>query len=168
MGLKISTDINYRAKLWKYGKEPKEIMPELLKYSNVILGDLDTAFFMLGDKPEFIEYSNIDSLPDLYNRLFNSCPNLEKVANTLQYSVNAYHQRIGGIFYDGKKIHSAEVREVTPVVDRVGSGDAFMGVLLYGLISGPEDSQRTLNLAVAACCLKHSIPGDINLINLEE
>jgi 2-dehydro-3-deoxygluconokinase len=48
MGLTISTDLNYRAKLWTYGKQPKDVMPEMLKYSNVILGDIDTAYFMLG------------------------------------------------------------------------------------------------------------------------
>ncbi|MCM4154849.1 sugar kinase [Gramella sp. AN32] len=168
MGLTISADLNYRSKLWRYGKEPKKVMPELLKYSHVILGDLDTAFFMLGEKSVNPDYQNADSLPELYNRLFDRYPDLKLMATTLRYSVNASHQRIGGILYDGKKVHTAEVRDVAPVVDRVGSGDAFMGGLIYGLISAPEDTQRSLNLAVAACCLKHTIPGDINLINLTE
>jgi 2-dehydro-3-deoxygluconokinase len=168
MGLTISTDLNYRSKLWKYGKEPKEIMPDLLQYSDVILGDLDTAFFMLGENSLIPDYQTPDSLPELYDRVFEHCSNLKQMITCLRYSVNASHQRIGGILYDGEKIHTAEVRDVTPVIDRVGSGDAFMGGLVYGLISAPENKQHALDLAVAACCLKHTIPGDVNLSTLGE
>lgn len=58
LGIKVSADLNYRSKLWKYGKEPKDIMPELLKYSEVVLGDLDTLFFMTG-KPQIIKIQNL-------------------------------------------------------------------------------------------------------------
>ncbi len=168
LGLTISSDLNYRSKLWKYGYEPNQIMPELLKYSNVILGDLDTAFFMLGKEQVNPDYQNTESLPALYDELFKECPLLRTVATTLRYSVSASHQKIGGLLYNGKELLSAAVREVTPVVDRVGSGDAFMGALIYGLINLKGDEQKALNMAVAACCLKHTIPGDYNLATLEE
>ncbi|MCM4167283.1 5-dehydro-2-deoxygluconokinase [Arenibacter antarcticus] len=168
MGLTISSDLNYRSKLWKYGKEPKEVMPELLQYSHVILGDLDTAFFMTGKEKKEPDYQNTASLPTLYDDLFDSCPDLKFVATTLRYSVNASHQKIGGILYDGKTIYNAEIREVTPVVDRVGSGDAFMGGLIYSLLQDSQDKQQAINFAAAACCLKHTISGDFNLATLEE
>ncbi|MGB3605694.1 MAG: sugar kinase [Psychroserpens sp.] len=168
LGITISSDLNYRSKLWQYGKEPKEVMPELLKYSNIILGDIDTALFMLGKDNLNPNYQNEKSLPVLYDQLFTECPNLEIVATTLRYSVSASHQRIGGILYDGKTICSANIKEVTPVVDRVGSGDAFMGGLIYGLVNDSSNKQRALNIAVAACCLKHTISGDYNLITLAE
>ena len=168
MGLTISADLNYRSKLWKYGKHPNAVMPKLLKYSNVILGDLDTAFFMLGEKPCDPDYSDLKSLPELYNRLAGFCPHLNYTATSLRYSVSASHQKIGGIIYDGKKVFSSPVREVTHVVDRVGSGDAFMGGLIYGLISDKNNPKHALDLAVAACCLKHTIDGDFNLISVEE
>ncbi|MFC0606065.1 PfkB family carbohydrate kinase [Winogradskyella pulchriflava] len=168
LGITISSDLNYRSKLWNYGKEPDEVMPELLKYSNIILGDIDTAFFMLGKDKVNPNYQNEKTLPFLYDQLFKLCPNLETIATTLRYSVSASHQRIGGILYDGKSICSADIKEVTPVVDRVGSGDAFMGGLIYGLLNDSKNKQRALNFAVAACCLKHTISGDINLISLEE
>ncbi|WP_452225183.1 PfkB family carbohydrate kinase [Lacinutrix chionoecetis] len=168
LGITISSDLNYRSKLWQYGKEPNEIMPELLKYSNIILGDLDTAFFMLGKEKENPNYQDEKSLPALYDKLFKLCPNLQTVATTLRYSVSASHQRIGGVLYDGKTIYNADIKEVTPVVDRVGSGDAFMGGLIYGLLSFANDKQKALNFAVAACCLKHTISGDYNLITLNE
>lgn len=168
LGITISSDLNYRSKLWQYGKAPSEVMPEMLKYSNIILGDIDTAYFMLGKTKVNPNYQNQKSLPILYDKLFESCPNLKIAATTLRYSVSASHQRIGGVMYDGKVIYNADVKEVTPVVDRVGSGDAFMGGLIYGLINDTNNKQRALNIAVAACCLKHTISGDYNLITLDE
>jgi 2-dehydro-3-deoxygluconokinase len=168
LGLTISCDLNYRSKLWQYGKTPSEVMPEMLKYAHVILGDIDTAYFMLGLDKVNPNYQDEKSLPALYTTLFELCPNLKTVATTLRYSVSASHQRIGGILFDGKKIYQAAVKEVTPVVDRVGSGDAFMGGLIYGLLEYPNNDQRTLDFAVAACCLKHTIAGDYNLVTLKE
>lgn len=168
MELTISADLNYRSKLWKYGKEPKEIMPELLGYSHVILGDLDTAFFMCGKGKKDPDYNDHTTLSKLYDTLFNSFPDLKFAATTLRYSVSASHQKIGGILYDGKSVYRSIIREVNPVVDRVGSGDAFMGGLIYGLLQYPGDHQKTIDFASAACCIKHTISGDINLASVEE
>ncbi|NNG11048.1 MAG: sugar kinase [Arenibacter sp.] len=168
MGITISSDLNYRSKLWKYGKEPKDIMPQLLKYSHVILGDLDTAFFMTGQEKQDPDYQDMESLPQLYDLLYKSAPDLKYVATTLRYSINASHQKIGGILYDGKDIYYAKTREVTPVVDRVGSGDAFMGGLIYGLLNDDLDKQGTIDFAAAACCFKHTISGDFNLASIAE
>ena len=168
LGLTISCDLNYRSKLWQYGKTPSEVMPEMLKYCDVILGDIDTAYFMLGKDKVNPNYQDEKSLPVLYTKLFDFCPNLKTVATTLRYSVSASHQRIGGILFEGKKIHQTAVKEVTPVIDRVGSGDAFMGGLIYGLLEYPNNNQRALDFAVVACCLKHTIAGDYNLVTLKE
>lgn len=168
MGLTISTDLNYRSKLWKWGKEPKDVMPELLKYSTLILGDIDTAYFMLGENKVQPNYQDEKSLPVLYDKIFKRCPDLTQVATTLRYSISASHQRIGGLLYDREQIYRAHIQEVTPVVDRVGSGDAFMGGLAFGLIDAPLDKQRALDIAVASCCLKHTIYGDCNLVSLQD
>jgi 2-dehydro-3-deoxygluconokinase len=133
----------------------------------VILGDIDTAYFMLGIPKVNPNYQDEKSLPAVYDKLFELIPSLKVAATTLRYSVSASHQRIGGILYDGKAIYSAAVKEVTPVVDRVGSGDAFMGGLIYGLLEY-NNNQRALDFAVAACCLKHTIAGDYNLVTLKE
>jgi 2-dehydro-3-deoxygluconokinase len=168
LGITISCDLNYRSKLWKYGKEPHEIMPELLQYSNIILGDIDTAYFMLGNNKVNPNYQDVKSLPSLYDQIFELCPNLKTIATTLRYSVSASHQRIGGILYDKRQVYDADIKEVTPVVDRVGSGDAFMGGLIYGLITHENDPQKAINIAVASCCLKHTIYGDYNLVSTKD
>jgi len=167
LGLSISCDLNYRSKLWNYKKLPKEVMPELLTYSNVILGDIDTAYFMMGKPAVAPNYQDETSLPVLYDALFNLCPHLKLVATTLRYSISASHQRIGGILYNGTSIYKAAVRDVTPVVDRVGTGDAFISGLIYGLMTY-ESAEKALDFAVAACCLKHTISGDYNLITVAE
>ena len=167
LGLTVSSDLNYRSRLWNYGKAPNEIMPELLKYSHIILGDIDTAYYMLGQSKVNPNYDDKNSLNTYFLKLFDLCPNLTTVATTLRYSVSASHQRIGGLLFDGSNLYDAAVKEVSPVVDRVGSGDAFMGGLIYGLVNF-ENKQKALDFAVAACCLKHTIPGDYNLITIEE
>lgn len=168
MGLTVSSDLNYRSKLWKYNKEPQEVMPELLKYCHVMLGDLDTTMFMLGMDKMNPDYQKTTSLPNLYDQIITECPNLKTIATTLRYSVNASHQKIGGILYDGTKIYGTKLRELTSVVDRVGSGDAFMGGLIYSLLDKKNDPQKCIDFATAACCLKHTIRGDVNSASLEE
>ena len=100
LGVKISCDLNYRSKLWNYGKQPHEVMPQILKYSHVILGDIDTAYFMLGKNKVNPNYQNESSLPILYEDMFKFCSNLEIMATTLRYSISASHQRIGGVLFD--------------------------------------------------------------------
>lgn len=168
LGLTISCDLNYRSKLWQYGKTPAEVMPEILKFTNIILGDIDTACFMLGEEKVNPDYQDRSVLPGLYNKLFSLCPNLRIAATTLRYSVSATHQRIGGVLYDGETVYMSDIREITPVVDRVGSGDAFMGGLIYGLLTYADTKQKALDFSVAACCLKHTISGDYNLAKLKE
>lgn len=168
LGLKISCDLNYRSKLWKYGKEPFEVMPQMLKYCNVILGDIDTAFFMLGLDKVNPDYENNDQLKTYYSKITDVCPNLEIIATTLRYSINASHQNIGGVLFTKQKIYKAPVIEINHVVDRVGTGDAFMGGLLYSLLKTPNDLQKTIEFSVAACSLKHTISGDYNLATLAE
>lgn len=167
-GFTITCDLNYRAKLWNYGKEPKDIMPNLLHYCDVILGDIDTALFMLGQEKRNPDYKEVSSLANLYDKVFELCPNLKQMATTLRYSLHKNHQQIGGILYDKKQIFHSPIIDVVDVADRIGSGDAFMGGLLYGLLNKDFDQQQTLDFAVASCCIKHTIKGDLNLTTAAE
>ncbi len=91
-------------------------MPKLLKYCHVILGDIDTAFFYARKTKSHPIILLLTNSPKWYNELIEYIPNLKVAATTLRYSVNASHQRIGGLLSDGKKIYQAAVREVTPVI----------------------------------------------------
>ena len=82
--------------------------------------------------------------------------------------MSASHNTWSGVLWDGKKLVEAPTYQITHIVDRVGGGDSFMGGLIYGLITYPNDDQKALNFAVAASCLKHTIKGDFNRVTVEE
>jgi 2-dehydro-3-deoxygluconokinase len=168
MGLTISTDLNYRSKLWKYGKEPKDIMPQLLQYSNIILGDVDTALFMLGKNKVNPDYSNEVEVKKQFEALTHLLPNLETIAMTFRHSVHASHQVIGGLLFNKNVLYRSKNKDVTPVLDRVGTGDAFMGGLVFGLIEFEDNLQKAIDFATAACLLKHTIFGDTNRVSKTE
>ncbi|MGY5354761.1 PfkB family carbohydrate kinase [Wenyingzhuangia sp. IMCC45467] len=167
-GLTISTDLNYRSKLWKYGKQPKEVMPALLKHSNIVLADVDTAMFMLGKEKINPDYSNDNDIKHQFDKIMEMLPKVHTIGMTFRNSVNASHQRIGGLLYKNKELYRARIKEITPVVDRVGTGDAFMGGLLYGLIGYQDDLQKAVSFATAACVIKHTIFGDVNRASKQE
>ena len=83
-------------------------------------------------------------------------------------SISASHNSWSGILYDGKKMFKSKNYQITNIVDRVGAGDSFMGALIYGILNYTNDDQTSLDFAVAASCLKHSIKGDANLVSIEE
>ncbi|WP_010134034.1 sugar kinase [Ochrovirga pacifica] len=167
-GITISTDLNYRSKLWKYGKQPKEVMPALLKYSNIILADVDTAMFMLGKAKINPDYSKEDEVKAHFDNIIKLLPNVHTIGMTFRNSVNASHQKIGGLLYKDGQLYRERIKEITPVVDRVGTGDAFMGGLLYGLIEYKDDLQKAVSFATAACVIKHTIFGDVNRASKQE
>jgi len=101
-------------------------------------------------------------------QIMTKFPRVKKVITTLRGSVSASHNAWTGVLWDGKTLFDAPTYQITHIVDRVGGGDSFMGGLIYGLITWPEDDQKALNFAVAASCLKHTIYGDYNLVTVDE
>ena len=174
MGVTVSTDLNYRKNLWKYGKTASEIMPALVEGCDVILGNEEDAEKVFGIKPEGSDVTrtggevNAAEFESVCTQLMKRFPRAKKVIITLRGSINANHNTWGGVLYDGKKLYQSPRYDITHIVDRVGGGDSFMGGLIYGLISYPEDDQKALNFAVAASCLKHTIYGDFNLVTVAE
>jgi len=167
MGLKISCDLNYRSTLWQWGKQPHEVLPEMLGITNVILGDLATLNRMLGMKPIDPDYKKPDTLKKYYDEILKTCPDLEFLPTTLRYSESASHQKIGGFMYAEGEFITSEVKEILPVVDRLGTGDAFMSGIIYGLNKN-LDYQEVLDFAVATSAYKHTMIGDINIASREE
>lgn len=166
-GIKISCDLNYRSKLWQYGKKPVEIMPDLLQHSDIILGDIDTALMMLGKPKTDPDYQNKTTIQNEYWKLFQWLPNLKKIATTLRYSISKNHQKIGGIYYSDDEIYFAPEYNINPVLDRIGTGDAFMGGLLYGIAENLSP-QETINFATASCAWKHTVNGDVQQAIIKE
>jgi len=173
-GITISTDLNYRAKLWKYGVEPEEIMTELTSYCDIILGNEEDAEKHFGIKPEGLDITTqghdvkAEAFLSVCQQMMEKFPKAKKVITTLRGSISASHNTWAGVLYDGETMFQSPQYQITDIVDRVGGGDSFMGGLIYGLLTYPEDDQNALNFAVAASCLKHTIKGDANLVTVDE
>lgn len=171
-GLTVSCDLNFRKNLWKWGKSAGEVMPELVKTCDIILGNEEDAEKVFGIKPDKADVSagKVESseFESVCRKLKEKFSGAQKIIITLRGSINADHNTWSGILYNGKDFYMAPVYQITHIVDRVGGGDSFMGGLIYGLITYKGDDQKVLNFAVAASCLKHTIHGDFNLVTVQE
>jgi 2-dehydro-3-deoxygluconokinase len=171
-GITVSTDLNYRKNLWKYGKKASEVMPELVSGCDIILGNEEDAEKVFGIKPEGVDVTGghveAAAYESVCRQLMKQFPKAKKVIITLRGSINANHNTWSGVLFDGRKLLRAPQYDITHIVDRVGGGDSFIGGLIYGILTYRGDDQKTLNFAVAASCLKHTIPGDFNLVTTEE
>jgi 2-dehydro-3-deoxygluconokinase len=171
-GITISCDLNYRSKLWKYGKSPLDVMPELVKYCDIAIGNEEDAEKVLGIHAPDTEITSGKLDPEKYRyvvqTITNQFPNLKYVAITLRGSISASHNTWAGLLYNVKEMFISPHYEITHIVDRVGVGDSFVAGLIYGFLNFKDNYQQTLDFAVAASCLKHTIFGDFNLVTVEE
>lgn len=171
-GLTVSTDLNYRKNLWKWGKTAREVMPELVQGCDVILGNEEDAAMALHIHSDGVDVTkgavDAEAYLSVSKKIMELVPRCKKVITTLRGSVSASHNTWSGVLYDGSKLYKAHEYNITHIVDRVGGGDSFMGGLIYGLLTYGEDNQSALNFAVAASCLKHTIYGDYNRVTVAE
>ncbi|WP_018108692.1 sugar kinase [Bacteroides propionicifaciens] len=173
MGVTVSTDLNYRKNLWKYGKSAQEVMPALVEGCDVILGNEEDAEKVFGIKPEGFDVTatagevNPKEFESVCKQLIKRFPRAKKVVITLRGSINANHNTWGGCLYSDK-LYMSQRYDITHIVDRVGGGDSFMGGLIYGLLTYKDDDQKALEFAAAASCLKHTVYGDYNMVTVQE
>jgi 2-dehydro-3-deoxygluconokinase len=171
-GVMVSCDLNYRKNLWKYGKQPGDIMPDLVAGCDVILGNEEDAEKVFGIHPEGVDVTKghleAEAYESVCQQLMEKFSRAKKAIITLRGSISASHNSWSGVLYDGRKLYEAPTYQITHIVDRVGGGDSFMGGLIYGLLTYPDDDQKALNFAVAASCLKHTIHGDFNMVTVDE
>ena len=162
-GLTISADLNYRPTLWKYGKNANEIMPNLVKHCDLLLGGVDETEKVLG-----IKVQEKDTKEMIFANWMKAFPKLKNIVTTQRIAANASSNGISASFWNGKELLLSQKYNVSHIIDRIGAGDAFMAGIIYGMITWPNDNQTALEFAVAATCLKHSISGDINLATVNE
>ena len=168
--VKVSCDLNYRNKLWKYGKTAPEIMSEIVKFTDIAIGNEEDCQKSLGVKVDIdVESGKLqtDKYKELTNQVLDLYPNLEKVAITLRESHSANYNGWSAVLNNRKDFFVSKKYEIHNIVDRVGGGDAFAAGLIYGL-NRLSDDKEALEFAVAASCLAHTIPGDLPLISLDE
>jgi 2-dehydro-3-deoxygluconokinase len=169
-GVTISCDLNFRKKLWKYGKSAPEMMSELVKYADITIGNEEDCQKSLGVKVNInVETGKLqaEKYRELTERVLELYPNIQKIAITLRESHSADDNGWAAVLNNRKEFLVSKKYEIHDIVDRVGGGDAFAAGLIYGL-NHLTDDQQALEFAVAASCLAHSIPGDLPLLSLKE
>ena len=167
LGLTISCDLNYRHALWKWGKSSAEVMPELVAMGDVVIGNPETVETMFGISEADAAGNAVE--PRLVaEQLANRCPNLTTIAFTARESHSASHNTWSAGLWQAGQFYTGPSYNLTPIIDRVGGGDAFTAGLIYGLRRKPNEPNYALRFATAAACLKHTIPGDSNLVTVAE
>jgi 2-dehydro-3-deoxygluconokinase len=170
MGLTVSCDLNYRKNLWKYGKTAQEVMGDLMEHVDIVIANEEDCQKSLGIKSDAeVQKARLDTAKyeKLSAAVLKRYPNVKIVAITLRESESADVNGWSACLNDGKKFILSKKYMIKDIVDRVGGGDSFAAGLIYGL-NTYGDKVKALEFAVAASCLKHSIPGDFNLVSVVE
>ena len=168
-GVTVSVDLNFRKKLWT-SEKAISIMRPLMQYVDVCIGNEEDAQLCLGFKPEADVESGHTDAAGYYN-IFKQMADefgFKYVVSTLRESFSATHNGWKALIYNGKDFYESKRYDINPIIDRVGGGDSFSGGLIHGLLTWPEDQGKALEFAVAASALKHTIPGDFNLVSEDE
>lgn len=165
----VSCDLNFRKNLWKYGKTAPEVMRSLMNYVDIAIANEEDIQKSLGFMTEVQVESGIlnqEKYQILGEQVLKLYPDLKMIAITLRESHSADWNGWSACLMDRENFWTSRKYEIHDIVDRVGGGDSFAGGLIYGLINYTEE--EALEFAVAASCLKHSISGDFNRVELED
>ena len=167
-GVTVSVDLNFRKKLWT-SEKAISVMRPLMQYVDVCIGNEEDANMCLGYKPDAdVEGGKTDA--EGYYEIFKGMMKefgFKYVVSTLRESYSASHNGWKALIYDGKTFYESKHYDINPIIDRVGGGDSFSAGLIHGLLSY-NDQAKALEFAVAASALKHTIPGDFNLVSTSE
>jgi 2-dehydro-3-deoxygluconokinase len=163
-GITVSVDLNFRKKLWSSEKAQK-IMSNLMQYVDVCIGNEEDAEKVLGFKPSGTDVTSgeleLAGYQDIFKQMIDKFGS-KYVISSLRESYSASDNGWSACIYDGKEFYHSKKYNVR-IVDRVGGGDSFAGGLICGLVDG-KNMKDALEFAVAASALKHTIPGDFNLV----
>ena len=169
-GITISCDLNFRKNLWKYGKSAPEVMGELVKYADIVMGNEEDCQKSLGVKVDVdVESGRLqtEKYRELTDNVLGLYPNIKKIAITLRESHSANYNGWSAVLNNREEFIISKKYEINNIIDRVGGGDTFAAGLIYGFNNLHSD-REALEFAVAASCLMHSIPGDLPLLSVEE
>jgi 2-dehydro-3-deoxygluconokinase len=168
-GLTVSCDLNYRKKLWTT-EQAGATMSKVMAHVDVAIANEEDCHMVFGIHAEGsdVEAGVIDAhkYQEVASKMMQRFPNLKNVAITLRESLSASDNNWSAVLYDGKSFIQSR-RYAIRIVDRVGGGDSFGAGLIFGMASGRSDADA-LEFAVAASCIKHTIPGDINVCTVAE
>jgi 2-dehydro-3-deoxygluconokinase len=162
MGIGVTADPAYRSNLWKYGKSGNEVLKELVGYSTIFIGGVNEINEILGTRFSSDKEGFLEACRELKHQI----PSIRKIFDKIRIGVTASSQQTQGRAFVHGNYFETGLLEVNPVVDRIGTGDAFAAGLIYGLQH--FDDEKALYFANAACAIKHTIPGDISYSSAED
>lgn len=168
-GVTISCDLNFRKKLWS-SEKAQSVMKPLMKYVDVCIGNEEDAKLCLGFTPK-ADIEKGDTSASGYYEIFKEMQKeygFKYVVSSLRESYSASHNGWKALIYDGKEFYESRHYDILPIVDRVGGGDSFAAGLIHELIKSNNDMRISLEFAVASSALKHTIPGDFNMVSEDE
>ena len=164
LGVRVSADVNYRRNLWQYGQRAQDVMPPLVAGCDLVVcteGDAEDLF-------------GVQAAPGAANGFVSMCeqmaarfPHIKRVIATRRQTQSASHERIGGLLWQEGSFYETPFYDIAPVIDRIGGGDSFISGYLYGAATYGSP-QEALAFATIASALKHTVPGDINLVTPAE
>ena len=170
-GAVVSCDLNYRKKLWDYGISSIEIMTKIVSRIDYVIANEEDVQMTLGIDVNGIDIEGERMEKDRYRKLtdivLDKFRNLKKIAITIRESFSADYSGWSSVLNNRNDFYISKRYNIRDIVDRVGAGDTFAAGLIYGLNNFKKDNE-TLEFATAASCLKHSIPGDLPLLYLDE
>jgi len=170
-GVTVSVDLNFRKKLWS-SEKAKRIMTNLMQYVDVCIGNEEDAEKVLGFKPGNTDVTagelELNGYVDIFNQMCDQFK-FKYVISSLRESFSASNNDWSACIMDGatREFYHSKKYHITPIIDRVGGGDSFAAGLICGLCD-KKDFKSALEFAVAASALKHTIPGDFNLVTRED
>jgi len=169
-GITVSCDLNFRKKLWKWGKSAPEVMGEIVQYADLAVGNEEDCQHSLGIQADIDVTKgelDVEQYKKLTDKVLKAFPNLERIAITLRESHSADDNDWSAVLADRENFYVSRKYPIRDIVDRVGGGDSFAAGLIYGLrnLSSPKEA---LEFAVAFSALKHTIPGDFNYASKED
>jgi 2-dehydro-3-deoxygluconokinase len=170
-GATVSVDLNYRAKLWGWGPSASEVMAGIVAEADVLIGNEEDTEKVFGIRApgSSVSEGRVDAAgyASVAAELVSRFPRLRTIAFTQRGSISASENTWSGVIWTPDTFYVARSYRIAPIVDRVGTGDAFAAGLIYAMLDG-RSPQAALEFAVAASCLKHSIRGDVNRVSVGE
>ena len=161
-GVIVSSDPTYRNGLWKYGENAKDVLQDLLKYTNIFIGGINEI-------NEILETEYTQTNEDFIiasKHLIKEYQNIIKVFDKIRTAINSSWHKIRARMWNGVEFRETVDFEITHIIDRIGTGDAFAAGLIYGLQE--FDDYKAMEFASAACALKHTYEGDVNYATVKE
>jgi 2-dehydro-3-deoxygluconokinase len=158
-GITVSGDINYRRNLWQYGKTALQIMPELITHCDVVVAGITDFENCVGIAE--------DTWDKTCSQVVKSFPAIRTVITTERETISATVNKLKGVLWNRKEVLRSPMFELSPIIDRIGGGDAFMAGFIFARLA-KHDDQNSINFATASSALKHTIEGDVLSVSIEE